>query len=194
MSSDGSIGLAQFARIARTPVYAKVLWITFAISFLTAAFSIVLGYPVAYLLSRVSAHVANDGSCGSCCRSGPVISSRPTAWMLLLSKTGVLSTIALSLSLVHQTDGTIPFLTGVLIGMVHSMLPLAVMTTLPVMRGIDERLTQAAETLGAERSTRFLRCFCRCRRRVSQPLGCSSSSRVLDFLSCRRCSAHHAKR
>ena len=57
VSGDGTFGLAQFARIARTPVYAKVLWITFAISFITAAFSIVLGYPVAYLLSRVSERV-----------------------------------------------------------------------------------------------------------------------------------------
>jgi len=52
VGADGQIGLTQFERIARTPVYAKVLWITFAISFMTAALSIVLGYPVAYLLSR----------------------------------------------------------------------------------------------------------------------------------------------
>jgi putative spermidine/putrescine transport system permease protein len=57
VSGDGTIGFAQFERIARTPVYAEVLWITFAISFMTAAFSVVLGYPVAYLLSRVSERV-----------------------------------------------------------------------------------------------------------------------------------------
>jgi putative spermidine/putrescine transport system permease protein len=33
------------------------------------------------------------------------------------------------------------------------------MTMLPVMRGIDDRLTQAAETLGAERSTSFFTVF-----------------------------------
>jgi putative spermidine/putrescine transport system permease protein len=60
---------------------------------------------------------------------------------------------------VSETSGTIPSLTGVLVGMVHAMLPLAVMTMLPVMRGIDDRLTQAAETLGAERSTSFFTVF-----------------------------------
>ncbi|NIF55487.1 ABC transporter permease subunit [Burkholderia sp. Ax-1724] len=159
VSSDGSIGFAQFERIARTPVYAKVLWITFAISFLTAAFSIVLGYPVAYLLSRVSNRMRERWLLWIMLPFWTSYLVKTYAWMLLLSKTGVLSTLALALGLVRETNGTIPSLTGVLIGMVHSMLPLAVMTMLPVMRGIDDRLAQAAETLGAERSTSFFTVF-----------------------------------
>ncbi len=44
---------------------------------------------------------------------------------------------------------------GVLIGMVHAMIPLAVLSMLPVMSGIDNRLTLAASTMGASRSDRF---------------------------------------
>jgi putative spermidine/putrescine transport system permease protein len=159
VNSDGTFGLTQFARIAHTPVYAKVLWITFAISLLTAAFSVVLGYPVAYLLSRVSERVRERWLLWIMLPFWTSYLVKTYAWMLLLSKTGVLSTIALALGLVHETTGTIPSLTGVLIGMVHSMLPLAVMTMLPVMRGIDERFSQAAETLGADRSTSFFTMF-----------------------------------
>ncbi|KQR81626.1 ABC transporter permease [Burkholderia sp. Leaf177] len=159
VNSDGTYGIGQFERIARTPVYAKVLWITFGISLLTAAFSVVLGYPVAYLLSRVSDRVRERWLLWIMLPFWTSYLVKTYAWMLLLSKTGVLSSIALALGLVHETTGTIPSLTGVLIGMVHSMLPLAVMTMLPVMRGIDERLSQAAETLGAERSTSFFTMF-----------------------------------
>ncbi|MGV7246705.1 ABC transporter permease subunit [Caballeronia sp. M23-90] len=159
VNSDGTYGFGQFARIARTPVYAKVLWTTFSISLLTAAFSVVLGYPVAYLLSRVSDRVRERWLLWIMLPFWTSYLVKTYAWMLLLSKTGVLSSIALALGLVHETTGTIPSLTGVLIGMVHSMLPLAVMTMLPVMRGIDERLSQAAETLGAERSTSFFTMF-----------------------------------
>jgi putative spermidine/putrescine transport system permease protein len=159
VNSDGTYGFGQFARIASTPVYAKVLWITFAISLLTAAFSVVLGYPVAYLLSRVSDRARERWLLWIMLPFWTSYLVKTYAWMLLLSKTGVLSSIALALGLVHETTGTIPSLTGVLIGMVHSMLPLAVMTMLPVMRGIDERLSQAAETLGAERSTSFFTMF-----------------------------------
>ncbi|SDV50722.1 ABC transporter permease subunit [Chitinasiproducens palmae] len=159
VTSDGTFGFAQYERIARTPVYAKVLWITFAISFMTAAFSVALGYPVAYLLSRVSERVRERWLLWIMLPFWTSYLVKTYAWMLLLSKTGVLSTMALALGIVHQTNGTIPSLTGVLIGMVHSMLPLAVMTMLPVMRGIDDRLGQAAQTLGAERSTSFFTVF-----------------------------------
>ncbi|RDU99521.1 ABC transporter permease subunit [Trinickia dinghuensis] len=159
VDADGHFGFAQFVRIAHTPVYAKVLWITFAISFLTAALSILLGYPVAYMLSRMSARVRERWLLWIMLPFWTSYIVKTYAWMLLLSKTGVLSTIALSLGLVHETNGVIPSLTGVLIGMVHSMLPLAVMTMLPVMRGIDDRLAQAAETLGAARSTSFFTVF-----------------------------------
>lgn len=158
-NADGTFGFSQFERIARTPVYAKVLWITFSISFLTAAISVLLGYPVAYLLSRLSPRARERWLLWIMLPFWTSYLVKTYAWMLLLSKTGVLSTIALALGLVSETSGTIPSLTGVLIGMVHAMLPLAVMTMLPVMRGIDDRLAQAAETLGAERSTSFFTVF-----------------------------------
>jgi putative spermidine/putrescine transport system permease protein len=157
--ADGAFGFGQFARIAHTPVYAKVLWITFSISFMTAALSVGLGYPVAYLLSRLSARSRERWLLWIMLPFWTSYLVKTYAWMLLLSKTGVLSTIALALGLVRTTNGMMPSLTGVLIGMVHAMLPLAVMTMLPVMRGIDERLTQAAETLGAERGMSFFTVF-----------------------------------
>ncbi|MFT4065887.1 ABC transporter permease subunit [Paraburkholderia sp.] len=157
--ADGAFGFGQFERIAHTPVYAKVLWITFSISFMTAALSVLLGYPVAYLLSRLPARSRERWVLWIMLPFWTSYLVKTYAWMLLLSKTGVLSTIALALGLVHQTDGMMPSLTGVLIGMVHAMLPLAVMTMLPVMRGIDDRLAQAAETLGAERGMSFFTVF-----------------------------------
>jgi putative spermidine/putrescine transport system permease protein len=158
-NADGAFGLGQFERIARTPVYAKVLWTTFSISFMTAAIAVLLGYPAAYLLSRLPARARERWLLWIMLPFWTSYLVKTYAWMLLLSKTGVLSTIALALGLVSETSGTIPSLTGVLVGMVHAMLPLAVMTMLPVMRGIDDRLTQAAETLGAERSTSFFTVF-----------------------------------
>lgn len=111
-NADGSLGFGQFQRIAHTPVYAKVLWITFSISFMTAAFSVLLGYPVAYLLSRLSARSRERWLLWIMLPFWTSYIVKTYAWMLLLSKTGVLSTIALSLGLVKETSGTIPSLTG----------------------------------------------------------------------------------
>jgi putative spermidine/putrescine transport system permease protein len=99
VSADGQIGLAQFERIARTPVYAKVLWMTFAISFMTAALSILLGYPVAYMLSRLSERMRERWLLWIMLPFWTSYLVKTYAWMLLLSKSGVLSTIALALGL-----------------------------------------------------------------------------------------------
>jgi putative spermidine/putrescine transport system permease protein len=50
-------------------------------------------------------------------------------------------------------------LTGVLIGMSHALLPLAVLNMLPVMQSIDPNLMPAASVLGARRSEAFWRIY-----------------------------------
>jgi ABC-type spermidine/putrescine transport system permease subunit I len=49
----------HFLHIFKTPVYLRVLWVTFRISFTVTAVCILLGYPIAYLLSSVSDRVRN---------------------------------------------------------------------------------------------------------------------------------------
>src|SRR5690606_29267367 len=48
---------------------------------------------------------------------------------------------------------------SVVLGMVHAMMPLAVLTMLSVMDGIDRRLISAASTLGARPGTAFWRVY-----------------------------------
>ncbi|MEX3959127.1 ABC transporter permease subunit [Trinickia sp. EG282A] len=157
--ANGRFGLAQFGRIAETPVYAKVLWTTFSIALTTAVLSVMLGYPVAYLLSRMPGRSRERWLLWIVLPFWTSYLVKTYAWMLLLSRTGVLATLGNSLGLGSHPGVAVPSLTGVLIGMVHAMLPLAVMTMLPVMRGIDTRYAQAAETLGADRGVSFLTVF-----------------------------------
>lgn len=157
--ANGAFGFAQYARIAHTPVYAKVLWITFEISLVTAALSVWLGYPVAYLLSRLPARSRERWYLWIMLPFWTSFLVKTYAWILLLTRSGVLPRLAMAMGLVHATNGLVPALSGVLIGMVHAMLPLAIMTMLPVMCGIDERLGQAAQTLGADRAMNFFTIF-----------------------------------
>ncbi|MEO1975162.1 MAG: hypothetical protein ABGX15_03345 [Paracoccaceae bacterium] len=47
------VSLEHYEHLASTPIYLRILWITFRISLLTAFFSVVLGYPVAAWLARL---------------------------------------------------------------------------------------------------------------------------------------------
>ncbi|MCE4059403.1 ABC transporter permease subunit [Pandoraea sputorum] len=157
--ADGVLSVAQFARMTHSAVYIKVLGSTFWIAFLTAALSVLLGYPVAYLLARLSARSRERWLLWIVLPFWTSYLVKTYAWMLLLSKTGLLTTLATHLGLLDSAGTLAPSMTGVLIGMVHAMLPLAVMTMLPIMRGINMQLVQAAQTLGADRSTGFFTVF-----------------------------------
>ncbi|WP_353190887.1 ABC transporter permease subunit [Pandoraea pnomenusa] len=156
---DGVLSVAQFARMTHSAVYVKVLASTFWIAFLTAALSVLLGYPVAYLLARLSARSRERWLLWIVLPFWTSYLVKTYAWMLLLSKTGLLTVVATHLGLIDSAGTLAPSLTGVLIGMVHAMLPLAVMTMLPIMRGINMQLVQAAQTLGADRATGFFTVF-----------------------------------
>lgn len=153
----GELTLANFERIASTPIYARVLWITFWISALTAVLAVLLAYPIAYLLCRLSPHGRERWLLWIMLPFWTSYLVKTYAWMLLLSRKGLLTTLAAKV--VDDPSGLVPALSGTLIGMVHAMLPLAVFTLLPIMRTIDKRLMPAAETLGASRAMSFFSVF-----------------------------------
>jgi putative spermidine/putrescine transport system permease protein len=151
----GEIGMEQFERLAGNAVYTRVLGMTFLISLLTAVGSVAIGYPVAYFLSRLP-----EGSRGRWLvwLLIPFWTSylvKTFAWILLLSRTGVLGTFLAWSGLNPSPPALAPSMGAVLAGMIHGMLPLAVMTMLPIMQGIGKPLTLAAETLGASRIESF---------------------------------------
>ncbi len=71
------------------------------------------------------------------------------AWVIVLGRTGIINQIGLGSGVLGQPLELLHNELGVMIGMVHAMVPLAILTMLPVMTGIDRRLTQASATLGA---------------------------------------------
>ncbi|MGG4605597.1 ABC transporter permease subunit [Paenalcaligenes sp. Me131] len=159
MSAEDEFSVKQFARLFETPVYVKVLWTTFGISILTAVFSVVFGYPIALLLSSFNERRRNRWLLWIMLPFWTSYLVKTYAWMLLLSRSGVLTSVAEALGLIDGNASLMPSLSGVLVGMVHAMLPLAVLTMLPIMQGISRQLGQAAETLGAGRATGFLTIF-----------------------------------
>lgn len=152
---DSSLGLAQFEKIAAKPVYAQVLGTTLMISLLTALGCVFFGYPVAYFLSQIP-----EGSRGRWLiwLLIPFWTSylvKTFAWILVLSRTGVLGVLLTSTGVTSDPPAMVPSMGAVIIGMIHGMLPLAVMTMLPIMQGIGSQLPRAAETLGASRIESF---------------------------------------
>jgi len=156
---DGGWGFEHYERLAALPAYARVLGTTFAISLTVAALSIVIAYPMAFLLSHMSVRRRMRWTIWLMVPFWTSYLVKTFAWILLLSRTGALGQLATALSDGTFYLGLIPSLSGVLIGMVHALVPLAVITMLPIMQGISAQLSGAAQTLGAGRSGAFLTVF-----------------------------------
>lgn len=153
--SDGRLGIGQFERLASNAVYLRVLGNTFLISLLTALGSVLLGYPVAYFLSRLSERSRGRWLIWLLIPFWTSYLVKTFAWILVLSRTGVLGSLLIASGLTESPPALSPSMGAVLVGMIHGMLPLAVMTMLPIMQGIGNQLTLAAETLGASRVESF---------------------------------------
>jgi putative spermidine/putrescine transport system permease protein len=152
---DGRFGMEQFQRLAGNAVYTRVLGMTFLISLLTALGSVVIGYPVAYFLSRLPDRSRGRWLVWLLIPFWTSYLVKTFAWILLLSRTGVFGTFLVWSGLNPTPPALAPSMGAVLAGMIHGMLPLAVMTMLPIMQGIGKPLTLAAETLGASRIESF---------------------------------------
>ncbi len=153
--ANGTFTSEHYARVLDTPVYWRILVITFRIAILTALFSVLLGYPLALWLSRMKKGRQATVALLVLLPFWTSYLVKTFVWMILLGNRGVLNTLFMDVGLIDRPLRLMYNELGVIIGMVHAMMPLAVLTMLPVMNGIDQRLSLAAGTMGASRSQRF---------------------------------------
>jgi len=157
IDSGGRFTLGNFARLFEHAVYFKVLRITFEIALLTTLLCLVLGYPVAYFLAHSNATLRGKLLLVVLMPFWTGFLVRTFSWMILLADAGPLTAIGHRLGLIElQLSNN---LVGVLIGMSHALLPLAVLNMLAVMQSIDGNLMRVAATLGARPGEAFWRVY-----------------------------------
>jgi putative spermidine/putrescine transport system permease protein len=157
---DPTFTLKHYAQIVAEPQYLRVLWISLEIAIVSTVVCIAVGYPAAYVLSK---------SCGTlrAVLLGLVllpfwtnILVRCYAWIILLQTRGVVNQLLLDhLQLISGPLRLVFNFTGVIVGMVHYLLPPAILILDSVMRSVDGRLVMAAQNLGATPRQAFFRVF-----------------------------------
>lgn len=155
----GVASLINYERLITDDVYFKVLLITLKTAGWTTVLALVGAYPVAYLLATVKGATRNSLVVWVLMPLWTSFLVRAFAWMVLLGRHGAINDLLMALGLVDMPLRMIYNFTGVMVGMVHCMLPLCVMTMLPTMENIDANLAKAASTLGARRGETFWRIY-----------------------------------
>lgn len=160
LSLTGTGGpLSSYAAIAGTAVYREVFVNTIVLAFNVAVFSVLLAYPTAYMLTKLQGSAL---ALAFWCVLFPLWISvlvRNFAWILLLGQNGPVNQLLVGMGLVDSPRQFLFNSTGVYVGMVHVLLPYALLPIYSAMKGIDARLLQASEGLGARPLQTFVRVY-----------------------------------
>jgi ABC-type spermidine/putrescine transport system permease subunit I len=158
-SIDPAEPLAYYAQILERPVYAKVLGNTFRIALIATVVCVVLGYPLAYWM-RGLGHGRQLVALSLVVLPFWVsILVRTYAWIVVLGNDGLVNRSLQWLGLASAPVGFLYNELGVVIGTSNILLPFLVLPLFAAMVKLDDRLLQAAASLGASRRTIFWRVF-----------------------------------
>ncbi|MDP9877509.1 putative spermidine/putrescine transport system permease protein [Variovorax boronicumulans] len=155
IQNDEGFSLASYRQLFASSVYLNVLLITLRISLWTTLLCVVAAYPVAYLISASSPKRKGTLLFWVLLSFWTSFLVRAFAWVVLLGRNGVINQLLLSLGVIDAPANLLYSVGSVLVGMVHALMPLAVLTMLSVMENIDRNLPRAAATLGAPPGTAF---------------------------------------
>ncbi|NNF77525.1 MAG: ABC transporter permease subunit [Rhizobiales bacterium] len=159
VDGEGALSAVHYKHLFASATYVKVLLITLKIAAWTTVFAILAGYPVAYLLATVKSSTRNSLIIWVLMPFWTSFLVRTFAWIVLLGRKGAINQWLEALGFVDRPVAMIFNFTGVMIGMVHALMPLCILTMLSVMENIDRNLTKAASTLGARGGPAFWRVY-----------------------------------
>src|SRR5438876_4408895 len=152
----GGFTLANFAALIR-PLYARVFLDTVWICFLTASFTLIVGYPLAYALVHAR-NVALKSAILVIAVTplflGEVV--RTYSWIVVLGNNGFVNSALLKLGVIATPLELLFTVTGVTIALVHVTLPVVVVMLAAALSHIDPNYAKAAESLGAGPVRTFL--------------------------------------
>jgi putative spermidine/putrescine transport system permease protein len=159
-------------------VYKAVFVRTLGISLLVTALTLVLGFPVAYLLATQPARIANLLLILVLLPFWTSLLVRTTAWVVLLQTQGPINDLLMFTGLVDERVQLIFTRFGTIAAMTHIQLPFTLLPIYSVMKTISPSHMRAARSLGANSFYAFARVY------FPQTLPGVAAGCLLTFILC----------
>jgi putative spermidine/putrescine transport system permease protein len=148
--------LARYIRLLTDPFYLRIIAETLILSTVVTIICIVIGYPVAYYLVRYGGRWSGIIIF---LLIAPLLTSiimRTYGWQVLFARRGLVNTLLVQdLGILDQPIRILNTPGIVVIGLVHVLVPFMVLSITSVLQGIDRRLEESAQLLGANRLRTF---------------------------------------
>jgi putative spermidine/putrescine transport system permease protein len=138
-------------------IFHDSLYATLRIGFVTTVVSLLIGYPLAHWMARMQSRLGH--ALALMAVIAPLLTGivvRTFAWMTILQDKGIINTTLIGLGLIEKPLPLMYNEFGTVVALVHIYVPFMVLTLIGVIGRIDERLEQAARSLGAGRLRAFV--------------------------------------
>ena len=155
--TEGKGAAANYAYLFSSGAVARVVRTTLVVTLSTTPITIVIGYIIAFAILHMRERPRQLALLMVSIPFWISVLVRAFAWITILRAEGVLNSLLLSLGVIGEPLQLVYNRLGVTIGMVHYMVPFAVLLLYANLNDIDRRVIQAARSLGARPATVFLR-------------------------------------
>lgn len=151
--------LEHYERFFRETAYLSVLWNTIKTCFFITLITLLLGYPVSYVLVTVSDRVRNFLMILVLLPFWTSFLVRTYAWIVILQQNGIVNQFLQKIGIIDEPIKLVHNSVGVYVGLVHILLPFMILSLYGIMKGIDLELMKAACSLGATPTKAFFKVF-----------------------------------
>ena len=157
--SDPAFGLGNYEKLFAVAGIQRMLWTTLKLCLITTSIAMVLGYVVAYALVHVGERQRTAMWLFILIPFWVSVLARTFSWLILLHDNGIVNGVLRTWGVTQEPIELVRNQFGVVVGMVHYMVPYALLPLYAAMRGIDRRTIAAARGLGVGPLEAFLRVF-----------------------------------
>jgi len=152
---DGLTG-EYYSRLASTPTYARVFRFTIELALGVTIITVALAYPFAYALTRLPRWLRPMLLALVLLPFWTSVMVRTFTWMVLLERNGLVNQALVELGFVNAPLQLLRTNLAVYIGLIHYVLPFAIVTLFGFLSRIDPTVLRSAQVLGARPWQAFL--------------------------------------
>ena len=151
-----SINTANYLFLVRDSLYVKAYLSSLEIAVISTALCLLIGYPIAYAISRMEPATRNVALMLVILPSWTSFLIRIYAWVGILKNNGLLNNALIGMGLIDEPLAILHTPVAVYIGIVYAYLPFMVLPLYANLVKHDHRLIEAATDLGAPPWKAFL--------------------------------------
>jgi mannopine transport system permease protein len=149
------LGLQNYAKALGSELYRTILFRTVRLATIVTSFALLLGYPVALTMSRVSGRMASVLAICVLIPLWTAVLVRSYAWIVLLQRKGLVNEALMGMGIINEPLRMLYTEGAVIMATTHVLLPFMILSIFSVLRTIPKDLALAASNLGASRFSTF---------------------------------------